>query len=278
METAARGQGLEEHVIKVIRFGRRDPAVPLDVAARNWRRVVAEEAMAAPAATRPARVTLATALPSLTLAPDASGAAGVAGASEHHHDFVAITCFPDLDSLERFQAWLEGTGGRGQVGALGEVTAPGSVVTVVADERVVRGADWLAAHRRGGGTAFRHLTLARRAAGLTPAEFSRRWGAHAGQVRPVGTAAPTVIPASVWGAAYVQNHPRPRAVGEWTYDAVNEVYFETFEGLRERAQWFRAHPPDGSGVDIFGPSTFLAVREQVLTASGVRPGPGRGRR
>jgi hypothetical protein len=139
------------------------------------------------------------------------------------------------------------------------------LVTVVAEERVARGADWLDRHLADGGGAFKHLALARRTSGLTRAEFSKRWAAHGGQGRVVGTATATAIPVEVRGDAYVQNHPLP-ADGDPSYDAVNEVYFAELGGLRARARWFQANPLDSSGADLFGPTTFLAVREEVLLA------------
>ena len=51
---------------------------------------------------------------------------------------------------------------------------------------------------------------------------------------------------------------------ESAYDAVNEVYFDDFEGLRSRIDWFEANEVGVSGDELFGPSTFLAVREVVV--------------
>lgn len=136
---------------------------------------------------------------------------------------------------------------------------------IVADEVVLRGADWLAARWARGGTAFKHMALARRARGLTPAEFSDRWRNRAGQITTAGGAATVAIPAEARGLAYAQNHPRPRAAGEWPYDAVNEVWFDDLDSMRTRIDWFRANLVVGADDDLVSESSFLAVREEVVT-------------
>ena len=125
---------------------------------------------------------------------------------------------------------------------------------LIAEEVVLRGADWLDQRWRDGGERFKHIALTRRAGGLTQAEFSERWRDHGGTV---GT---TPIPDLVKGCAYAQNHPVP---GDWPYDAVNEVWFDDLDGLRRRVVWFTEHAPGGD--DLFGPPTFLAVREVLIT-------------
>jgi hypothetical protein len=126
---------------------------------------------------------------------------------------------------------------------------------VVADEVVLRGADWLEARWSAGGGRYKHLALAVRAPGLSPEVFSTRWQAHA------GTAGGTPIPDEAKGRAYAQNHPRPP--GAWPYDAVNEVWFDDLAGLRARITWF-ADNGVGQPDDLFGATTFLAVIERVL--------------
>ena len=94
------------------------------------------------------------------------------------------------------------------------------------------------------------MALARRASALTATEFSERWRSHAGHLGPKlrsagvtsDSSAPQllVIPADVRGLAYIQNHPLPRAGGEWAYDAVNEVP----EQLRSRTLAVRAFDAD----------------------------------
>jgi hypothetical protein len=128
---------------------------------------------------------------------------------------------------------------------------------VVATQHVVRGADWLEERWRTGGDRFKHMAFARRAEGLTPAEFARRWRSHA------GSAGGVPIPEAARGRAYAQNHPLARTVGEWPYDAVNEVWFDELDGLRRRVAWF-AENHDPGGDELFGPSVFLAVRETVV--------------
>ena len=131
---------------------------------------------------------------------------------------------------------------------------PGAGPIVVAGEQIVRGARWLAGRWRDGGDTVKHIALATRAAGLTQAEFSRRWRSHAGTV---GT---TPIPGAARGLAYVQNHPVP---GDWPYDAINEVYFDDVDGLTARVEWFRANVPDPADGVLFGRSWLIAVREVI---------------
>ena len=141
------------------------------------------------------------------------------------------------------------------------VRIPDASVTrtaVVAEEVVLRGADWLEARWRDGGERFKHVAFARRADGLTPAEFAERWRSHAGSLGGVP------IPDEAKGRAYAQNHPLPRDVGEWPFDAVNEVWFDDVDGLRRRVEWFAEHHDPG-GDDLFGPSRFLAVREVLVS-------------
>jgi hypothetical protein len=140
------------------------------------------------------------------------------------------------------------------------ITSPAYAVVVAATESVMRGPSWLDQRWRDGGGCVKHMALATRAAGLTPAEFAERWRSHA------GTAGGVIIPDAARGQAYVQNHPvpLPAGSGEWPYDAVNEVYFDDLAGLRERVEWFRsnvARPADG---ELFGQSWLIAVREVVV--------------
>ena len=127
---------------------------------------------------------------------------------------------------------------------------------VVAGERILRGEEWLARRWRDGGDRLKHMALATRAAGLTQAEFSRRWRSHAGR------AGMAVIPDVARGLAYVQNHPVP---GDWPYDAVNEVYFDDLDGLKARVEWFRANVPDPADGVLFSSSWLIAVREVIVS-------------
>ncbi|OHV39012.1 MULTISPECIES: EthD domain-containing protein [Pseudofrankia] len=253
-------------MIKLFRFARRDPALTARVFETAWWRE-ATRAAEAPPEVRPVRVVVGTVLPGLST--PAGGGPGEPGedAPRPRYDVMSVLWFPDIAALGRFESSratpdVTGDGGRGAAGAAPE---PATLVTLVAEERVARGADWFERHLAAGGGAFKHLALARRTAGLTRAEFSERWAAHGAQVRVVGTATTTAIPESVRGDAYVQNHPLA-AADDPAYDAVNEVYFDELAGLRARARWFQENPLDGSGTDLFGPTTFLAVREDVLLA------------
>lgn len=180
----------------------------------------------APPGVRPIRVAVCTTLPGLTDDPK--------------HDGLGIEWFTDIGHLRRLEAWL------------GDVRSREGIV--VAEEAVLRGAEWLERRWRVGGEKLKHMAIAVRADGLTRAEFSQRWRAHG------GTAGNTVIPDDARGRAYVQNHPLPD--GEWTYDAVNEVYLDDMASLRTRIDWFRENL-SGSD-DLVGRSWFLAVREQVV--------------
>lgn len=122
--------------------------------------------------------------------------------------------------------------------------SPGLVA--VAEEAVLRGADWLERRWRAGGDRYKHMALAMRAAGLTREEFSRRWRGHAG----------AGIPEEIRGRAYVQNHPL-----RGPYDAVNEVYFDDIAGLRARAEWFGGVKAD---PELFAESRLISVKEVVV--------------
>ncbi|HXZ63073.1 MAG TPA: hypothetical protein VEG62_10035 [Acidimicrobiales bacterium] len=185
------------------------------------------------------------------------------GAPPPVHDAVVCEWFADGSHLARFEDWLTSDAGQA-AGAHAEGLREGGVHrVVVADEEVRRGADWLERRWRAGGAVWKHMALAVRAEGLSPAEASARWRAQAGQVGGAPSRAPTVIPEEVRGRAYVQNHPRPRAEGAWAYDAVNEVYFDDVEGLARRVAWFAAHADAVAADDTFGQSWFLATRETV---------------
>jgi hypothetical protein len=228
-------------VIKRIRLATRAAGVPAETFAAAWPGAVAAAADAPPGV-RPVRVAACVTLPDLT-GPDP------------RHDGASIEWFTDAAHLERFQTWL-GTAAR--VPANEALTDPAASPVIVAEEIVLRGADWLERRWRAGGEAPKQMAIAERAPGLTSAQFAERWRDKAGQVRG------TVIPDAARGRAYVQNHPRPRAVGDWAYDAVNEVYFDDAAGLRARIEWFRENAPDPGGDDLFGPSWFIAAREVVL--------------
>jgi hypothetical protein len=189
----------------------------------------ASASLDAPPDVRPVRVARCTVLPDLT--PDAK------------HDDIGLEWFRDADHLDRYETWLVDDG-----------------PVVVAEEHVLRGADWLARRWRAGGEKLKHMAIARRAAGLSQAQFQELWRTRA------GTVGATPIPDAAKGLAYVQNHPVPRPDGEWAYDAVNEVWFDDIDGLRTRMAWFAERLGDGTEDDLVGESWFVAVREQVLSS------------
>lgn len=156
------------------------------------------------------------------------------------HEGVGITWFRDEAHLRRFTEWA----------------GPEESV-VLAEEVVLRGADWLE-RRWDAGEKLKHMALAVRADGLSPAEFSERWRGHAGTVQ--GRERRTVIPGEARGLAYVQNHP---LTGARAYDAINEVYFDDAAGLRTRIEWFGKNL-GAEGDTLVKRSWFLSVREYVL--------------
>lgn len=227
-------------MIKRIRFATRKGEVALEEFTIAWRDALAA-GLQAPPDCRPLRISVSTTL------PDRTGL-------QPKHDAVGVEWFDDIEQLARFEAWPASPP------LPDEVDRQRSPV-FVADEVVLRGAEWLEQRWRGGGERLKHMAIARRANGLTPAEFSERWRNHAGQVSEPGASAPTAIPPQARGLAYVQNHPHPGAAGDWAYDALNEVWFDDAEALQTRVDWFADNP---SGDDLFGESWFLVALEEVL--------------
>ncbi|MWA03557.1 hypothetical protein F8568_024870 [Actinomadura sp. LD22] len=195
----------------------------------------AAAALPAPQDVRPVRTVLCTALPDVLPGPRFAA--------------ISLQWFADAAHLTRFASWLASPDGAAE---------PGSGQVVVVREHPLRGAEWLERRWREGGARLKHMAIARRAEHLTPDEFSDRWRDRAGRVGAVA------IPARARGQAYVQNHPLPKSEGTWPFDAVNEVYFDDLDGLRERIAWFAEHV-DGTGEDdLVGEHWFVAVREEVL--------------
>ena len=192
---------------------------------------------AAPLDVRPARIAVCVALPDVL--PDPRFAA------------VGIEWFRDVGHLERFASWLASLNGS----AAGRADE-----SLTAHEHALRGADWLERRWHQGGSRLKHMAVARRAADLTPAQFSERWRNRAGRVGAVR------IPDRARGQAYVQNHPLTEAGADWPYDAVNEVYFDDADGLRARIAWFAANSSRTAEDDLVGESWFVAVREELLWA------------
>jgi hypothetical protein len=203
---------------------------------------------AAPAGVRPARIAACTVL------PDPSSEVVCAA--------IGIEWFDDAGHLDRYESWLQSPPGEGADGRISEAAGEESPV-VVADELVMRGADWLDERWRRGGEVLKQMALATRAEGLTPAEFSQRWKSRAGTVATPG-GPPVIIPDEARGRAYVQNHPRPKSSGEWVFDAVNEVYFDDPDALRTRIEWFAENMQGQAETDLVSRFAFVAVREQLL--------------
>jgi hypothetical protein len=128
----------------------------------------------------------------------------------------------------------------------------------------MRGGEWLGYRWQQDGDKLKHMAIAHRARGLTPAEFSERWKNRAGTVQLAGQANAITIPDRARGLAYVQNHPQIRPDGEWAYDAFNEVYFDDEESLRQRVDWFNETLRDQTEQDLVSEGWFVAAREEVL--------------
>jgi hypothetical protein len=206
----------------------------------RWR-ARSNAADAAPHECRPRRVTLCAAVDEVT--PD------------QRHRAVGLEWFDDDAHLIRFDSWFA---------TRGPSDRSVDATVVVAAEHVMRGDDWLEQRWTATVTTFKHIAIARRAAGLTPAEHSERWRTGAGRIQRGGEQPALVIPDDVRGCAYVQNHPVPRTDGEWEYDAVNEVSFDDLAGLRTRAEWFAEHVGAGAEPDLISANWFLATSEAVL--------------
>jgi hypothetical protein len=237
-------------VIKRVRFVTRKRGLAAEAFTAAWPDAVAAAA-GAPPDMRPSRVAFCVTLPDLT-GPDPK------------HDGIGIEWFADADHLRRFQRWLESADGQGLRQQADAVVDGQASPAVVADECVLRGADWLERRWQDGGEKLKHMAIALRASGLTPAEFSQRWRSRAGQIRRPGIAEPTPIPEHARGLAYVQNHPLPRAAGEWAYDALNEVWFDDAPSLRARIEWFRENLAGQAEEDLVRRSWFIAVREEMV--------------
>lgn len=137
----------------------------------------------------------------------------------------------------------------------------GPVLTV--EEVVLRGVDWLDGRWRDGGDRHKHLALAARSPGLTRAEFTERWRAHAGTAMTSAGGLAAAIPDEVKGRAYVQDHPVLDAPPA-PYDGLNEVWFDDVAGLDARLAWFAQHGVGRAGDGLFAPAAYLAVVETVV--------------
>jgi hypothetical protein len=135
----------------------------------------------------------------------------------------------------------------------------------MADELVLRGADWLDRRWREGSPKLKHMALARKAHGLSAAEFSERWRNRPGQLGG-GPSAPVItIPDAARGHAYVQNHPR-QPIEPSAYDAINEVYFDDLAAMRTRIEFFAQHDLLKADSELISQTQFAIVLEHVISA------------
>lgn len=163
------------------------------------------------------------------------------------HDAIGITWFQDLAAMRSAYAH-----------ALQE---PGTVI--IAEEHVLRGADWLEQRWLDRTPKYKHMALARRAAGLSATEFSERWRNRPGRIGS-GTSAQTLeIPAAARGHAYVQNHP-VHGANEALYDAINEVYFDDIASMQSRIAFFADHNVAHADADLVSEALFVVVEEHPL--------------
>jgi hypothetical protein len=206
----------------------------------RWRAAVASP-LAAPSEARPSRVVACTVLSDVT-----PGAV---------HDGIGIEWFADDAHLARFESWLASPPGTVVAGLLTDAVEVDASPVVVAEEHILRGNEWLDQRWHDGGEKLKHMAIARRAEGLSPAQFSDLWKNRAGKVGHV------TIPAAARGLAYVQNHPVPVGDDSWAYDALNEVYFDDMEGVRTRMAFFAG---SASEDDLVGANWFVVAREELL--------------
>ena len=230
-------------MIKRIRFATRAPSGPDFSSA--WPAAVAAS-LSAPPAARPLRVVSCSVLPDMT--PD------------HPHDGIGIEWFGDAGHLARFGSWLTTPQGKHVDRQLSEVLDLEASPLLIAEEHVLRGSGWMDERWRRGGARLKHMAIAKRAAGLTPMQFSELWKSRAGKVGTV------VIPDEARGRAYVQNHPLPPPGGSWAYDALNEVYFEDddLDGVRARTAFFADTMKVQREDDLVSESWFVVAREELV--------------
>lgn len=223
--------------VKVLRFLDRDP-VGLE---RRWAEALADADADAVADAnsdggepgRPTRVAVAAPLPGF--GPPAFAA-------------VDIQWFSDLSSSLANDGWLASV----------DPHLRDSRSLVVAEEVVLRGNDYLDCRWRLGGERLKMMSFGRRSPALTLQEFSARWRQEAGRLGAQH------IPDEVRGLAYVQNHPIPMDGEQWPFDAVNEVYFERLDHLRQRRDWFAARPVP-AGLMSPTETWSLFLRETPIT-------------
>jgi hypothetical protein len=238
-------------MIKRIRFVTRRNALPDWEFPAAWATAVALVGEA-PVGARPTRTVACTTLHDVS--------------TKVAHDGISMEWFADMAALQRFQVWLGSENGQRAACAAGAVE-PAATVVIVAEEVVMRGADWLARRWAEGAMKLKHMALARRAAGLTPAAFAERWRSRPGTIGGAGSAPAMAIPDEAKGYAYVQNHPLPNSTAEWRYDAVNEVYFEDLAAMRSRIALFEKNDVGRAEADLVSDAAFVAVTERVVDSA-----------
>jgi hypothetical protein len=239
-------------MIKRISFATRRSDLSPERFAMAWREALLLGA-SAPDQVAPRRVAACTSMPEVLADP--------------LYDGVGLEWFEDAAHVERYEAWLGSEAAEALHAALEEAIDLETSPLVLADEHIMRGAGWLEQRWRTGGIQLKHMAIAQRAPELSPAEFSQRWLGRSGTLGRSGQTQALVIPDEARGLAYVQNHPRPRASGDWPYDALNEVYFDELDGLERRIAFFDEHLTVESERDLLGPSWFIAATEELISRS-----------
>jgi hypothetical protein len=232
-------------MIKRIRFVTRHEQLTAVDFAEAWRAEVAR-VRDAPAELRPLRAVACTTLFEL---------AGV----DTPHDGISMEWFADRAALRQFLAWHRT---ESEPGA--NVVESAATIAIVAEEAVMRGVDWLQQRWAERSVKLKHMALARRATHLTAEQFSERWRNRAGVVGGAGAAPVLTIPAEARGFAYVQNHPLASFAKEWTYDAINEVYFDDLVAMQRRIAFFREHDVGKADAELVSEAVFTAVAEYVV--------------
>lgn len=175
----------------------------------------------------------------------------------------AVRCEPVEDEANGCPFIIEWFDDEDALADLAEWDTDGDIPrnVVIAREIVQRGADWLDRRWTQAGRKWKHVALARRARHLDFAEFSQRWKAKAGFASTRSGSAPSPIPEAARGLAYAQNHPVPRASGDWLFDAITEVWFNDAASMQQRVDWFRENLAQD---DLFAETCLFAVTEDVL--------------
>jgi len=106
--------------------------------------------------------------------------------------------------------------------------------TIIVEERVARGADWLAGrwNARRGEQRPLLIGLIRRAAHLSREEFGQYWW---NRHRPL---ADSLVPLELNPVAYVHNYVRTDQHSVW--DGIGELYEASFSVARNRGEWFES--------------------------------------